>query len=96
MSILPTVGVQQSIEQIPVLIQSSPPLLPFFPSVAAFPLAISEVEKVREIHPVSRSRENAVGSNKKDEDDTARKEKEDEDDPDNAYPRSKGHLDLRV
>jgi len=95
MSILPTVGVQQSIEQIPVLIQASPPFNPSLPAVSAMPLAVSEVEKVREVHPVSLSREDAVGS---DEEEGApdQKQKDNEDDPDAVYPRSKGHLDLRV
>jgi len=95
MSILPTVGVQQSIEQIPVLIQASPPFLPSIATVAAMPLAISEVEKVSEVHPVSLSREDAVGSDETEEG-PDRKKKDDEDNPDAVYPRSKGHLDLRV
>lgn len=95
MSILPTVGVQQSIEQIPALIQSSPPLLPSLAGVAALPLAVSEVEKVREVHPVSLSREDEVGSDEREEG-SGRKKKEDEAGPDVVDPRSKRHLDLRV
>jgi hypothetical protein len=95
MSILPTVGVQQSIEQIPVLIQASPPFNPSLPAVSTMALAISEVEKIREVHPVSLSREDAVGSGEE-EDATDEKQKDQENEPDAVYPRSKGHLDLRV
>jgi len=95
MSILPTVGVQQSIEQIPVLIQASPPFNPSLPAVSTMALAVSEVEKVREVHPVSLSREDAVGSGEE-EDATDEKQKDKENEPGAVYPRSKGHLDLRV
>ena len=95
MSILPTVGVQQSIEQIPVLIQASPPLPPSLPSVSAMPFAVAEVEKVREVRPVSLSREDAIGSDEEGEE-GGQKQKDGEDNPDAVYPRSKGHLDLRA
>jgi hypothetical protein len=60
------------------------------------PLAVSEVEKVREVHPVSLSREDAVGSDAEEDGAPDQKQKDNEDDPDAVYPRSKGHLDLRV
>jgi hypothetical protein len=96
MSVLPTVGVQQSIEQIPALIQSSPPFLPAIATVAAMPLVVSEVDKVREVHPVTLSREDAVGSDESEGGSGRKKEAEDETPPDSDHPKEKGHLDLRV
>ncbi len=111
MGILPTVGVQQSIEQIPALIQASPPVVQPFPPVSGANVPVVPVDEVKNVSPVASSRkeegvqEEETGGENAGEPD----EPESESSPDSqAGPsvgtsrspeqgkKGDGHIDLRV